>query len=76
MPDPLAMAALLDKNCATTYGATVAVDTSHGIARGLTALDRSGMTGQPHNARIVSKVDSERFGQMLERAFKMECRLG
>ena len=75
MPDPLAMAALLDKDCATTYSATVDVDTSHGIARGLTALDRSGVTGRPHNAKIVSKVDPARFGRLLERAFRMECRL-
>ncbi len=76
MPDPLAMAALLDKDCATIYSATVDVDTSHGIARGLTALDRSGITGRPHNARIVSTVDRARFGQLLERAFRMECWLG
>jgi purine nucleosidase len=75
MPDPLAMAALLDKDCATTYSAVVDVDTSHGIARGLTALDRSGMTGRPHNAKIVSKVDPARFGLLIERAFRMECRL-
>jgi inosine-uridine nucleoside N-ribohydrolase len=76
MPDPLAMAVLLDKQCATTYSATVAVDTSRGIAHGLTALDRTGITDRPHNARIVSKVDPVRFGQLLERAFRMECRLG
>jgi purine nucleosidase len=76
MPDPLAVAVLLDRDCATTYGATVAVDTSHGLARGLTALDRAGINGLPHNARIVSKVDPARFALLLERAFRMECRLG
>jgi len=76
MPDPLAMAVLLDRDCATTYSATVAVDTSHGIGHGLTALDHGGVTGRTQNARIISKVDPARFERMLERAFRMECRLG
>jgi inosine-uridine nucleoside N-ribohydrolase len=75
MPDPLAMAVLLERDCATTYSATVAVDTSHGIGHGMTALDHAGVTGRPHNAQIVSKVDPARFERMLERAFRMECRL-
>ena len=75
MPDPLAMAVLLDRDCATIYSATIAVDTSHGIGHGMTALDHGGVTGRPHNAQIVSKVDPARFERMLERAFRMECRL-
>ncbi len=76
MPDPLAMAVLLDRDCATTYGATVAVDISHGIGHGMTAIDHAGVTGRPHNAQIVAKVDPARFERMLERAIRMECRLG
>jgi len=42
----------------------------------MTAIDHGGVTGRPHNAQIVSKVDPLRFEQMLDRAFRMECRLG
>jgi len=75
MPDPLAMGVFLDPSCATTYSAMLEVDTSHGIARGLTALDRYGITGRPSNTQIVSAVDQSKFGALLERACKMECKL-
>jgi inosine-uridine nucleoside N-ribohydrolase len=51
------------------------VDTSHGIAHGMTALDTRGMLGMPHNAQIVSGADIVRFEQLLERAFRMDCGL-
>ncbi|MFL5805287.1 MAG: nucleoside hydrolase, partial [Roseiflexaceae bacterium] len=61
MPDPLAMAVLLDSGCATTYPAHVDVDTSRGVGHGLTALDTLGRGGQPHNAQIVAEVHLGRF---------------
>lgn len=75
LPDPLAMGVLLDPSCATTYSAMLEVDTSHGIARGLTAVDCYGITGRPNNTQIVSAVDQSKFGALLERACKMECKL-
>jgi inosine-uridine nucleoside N-ribohydrolase len=74
-PDPLAMAVVLDPACATTYPARIDVDTSRGVGHGMTALDTTGRSGQPHNARIVDAVDLVRFTALLERAFRMECHL-
>lgn len=75
LPDPLAMAALLDPGCVVSFPSTMMVDTSHGIAHGMTALDTRGMLGVPHNAQIVTGADTTRFAQLLERAFRMECGL-
>lgn len=75
MPDPLAMGVFLDPSCATTYSAMLEVDTSRGIARGLTALDRYGILGNPHNTQVVSSVDQKRFCALLERTCTMECKL-
>jgi purine nucleosidase len=74
-PDPLAMAALLDPECATTYPARLDVDTSRGVGHGMTAMDRFGRSGQPHNTQIVDTVDLVRFTALLDRAFQMECHL-
>ncbi|HEY3228154.1 MAG TPA: nucleoside hydrolase [Roseiflexaceae bacterium] len=75
MPDPLAMAVVLDPECATTYPARVEVDTGWGAGRGLTAVDALGRGGRTANAQIVSEVNQERFTTLLERAFRMECHL-
>ncbi len=75
MPDPLAMGVILDPTCATTYPAMLRVDTNHGIARGLTALDHHNSTGGPHNTQIVSAIDQNKFIKLLERACQMECNL-
>ncbi len=72
LPDPLAMAALLDPGCVVSFPSTIMVDTSHGIAHGMTALDTRGMLGMPHNAQIVSGADIARFAELLERAFRMD----
>jgi purine nucleosidase len=75
MPDPLAMAAVLDPACATSYTAAVAVDTGAGAARGMTAVDRRVSVNRPHNARIIATIDQARFEALLERAFRLECHL-
>src|SRR5262245_8171434 len=75
MPDPLAMAAVLDPECATSYTATVAVDTGASAARSMTAVDRRVYVDRPHNARIIATIDQERFEVLLERAFRLDCRL-
>jgi purine nucleosidase len=74
-PDPLALAVLLDPQCATTYPARVTVDTSHGIARGMTVIDTMRRNSLPFNATIVDSVDVGRFQQLLERAFRLPCHL-
>jgi inosine-uridine nucleoside N-ribohydrolase len=75
MPDPLAMAAVLDPGCATSYTAAVDVDTGAGAARGMTAVDHRRNSDRPHNAWIISTIDTERFAALLERAFRMEYHL-
>jgi purine nucleosidase len=75
LPDPLAMAAVLDPGCATTYDAVVDVDTGWSAGRGLTAVDARPWGNRPPNARIVSAIDADRFAALLERAFRLECRI-
>lgn len=75
LPDPLAMAAILDPDCATSYSAIVDVDIGWSAGRGLTAVDMRPRSNRPHNARIISAIDVDRFAALLERAFRMECRL-
>jgi purine nucleosidase len=75
LPDPLAMAAILDPGCAASYSAAVDVDTGWGAGRGLTAVDARRWSDRPHNARIVSTITPDRFEALLERAFRMECKL-
>jgi inosine-uridine nucleoside N-ribohydrolase len=69
------MAAILDPGCATSYGAAVDVDTGWGAGRGLTAVDARPWSDRAHNAQIVSAIDADRFAALLERAFRMECKL-
>jgi inosine-uridine nucleoside N-ribohydrolase len=75
MPDPLAMAAVLDPGCAISYTAALDVDAGTGPARGMTAVDRRLYVNRPHNARIIATIDQARFETLLERAFRMDCRL-
>jgi inosine-uridine nucleoside N-ribohydrolase len=76
MPDPLAMAAVLDPACAASYTAPLDVDAGSGPARGMTAVDRRLYAQRPHNARIITAIDSGRFEALVERAFRMECTYG
>jgi inosine-uridine nucleoside N-ribohydrolase len=75
LPDPLAMAAVLDPSCAAIYGAAVDVDTGWSAGRGLTAVDMRPFSDRPHNARIVSAIDADRFAALLKRTFAMGCRI-
>ncbi len=75
LPDPLAMAAVLDQSCATTYSGAVTVDTGGSTARGMTTLDRRTIQRQPDNARVVSAIDHAKFVAMLERMCVAPCHL-
>lgn len=75
LPDPLAMAVVLDPGCATSHTAAVEVDTGWSAGRGLTAVDARHWSTRPHNARIVTAIDTDRFAALLARAFRMECKL-
>ncbi len=74
MPDPLAMAVVLDPACATSIRAAVAVDTGHSAARGMTTHDRTWHPAPP-NATIVTSVDTDRFAALVERACALPCLL-
>lgn len=76
LPDPLAMAAVIDPACTRGFDAAMAVDTGWGPGRGLTAVDARARPAAPPNAHVITAVDVERFAAMLERAFRMPCRLG
>lgn len=75
LPDPLAMAAVLDPGCATIYDATIDVDTGWSVARGMTAVDARPYSGRAPNARVVAAIDTARFESLLQRAFAMECKI-
>lgn len=75
MPDPLAMAYVLDPACTTSYPTFLEVDTSRGAAHGMTLIDYSGRSGKPHNATIIERIDSSRFNAMLEHACAAVCGL-
>ena len=60
--DALAMAwALAPEGATRIEERPVAVDTAHGIARGLTAVDWHRQTGAADNARILLRYDQARF---------------
>ncbi len=75
LADPLAMAVVLDEECAMkTRAAYVQVETGGRLARGLThaAAPRD---PQRVNTRIVEAVDRNTFLALLERTFACECHL-
>lgn len=67
LPDPLAVAVGLDVQIITqAIPARVHIDTSHGVGRGLSAVDRRDPSP---NARIVTRVDAERAWAMIADAW-------
>ncbi len=75
LADPLAMAVVLDEECATrTRMASVEVETGGRLARGLTQV-AEGRADRRVNTRIVDGVDRRAFLKMLETTFARECHL-
>ena len=61
MHDPLALGLALDPSLGETRPATVDVELSGRLTRGMTVVDWEGQWGRPHNADVAIDVDAERF---------------
>ena len=69
-PDPIAMAAAIDPNIASYEKLRVDVTTGKGLARGLTVIDRLGVTGRPPQVQVAVSANRELFVDMLKRALR------
>lgn len=65
MHDPFAAAVALDPSIVSTTSATVDVELSGRLTRGMTVADLAGMWGREPNAEIASKTDPDAFFDML-----------
>ena len=71
LPDPIAMAVALDEAVATeSFEAAIHVCVEDGLARGQTIIDNRSFTDRPRNVTIVTKVDREKFVELLKGALK------
>lgn len=69
-PDPIAMAAAIDPNIASYEKLRVDVTTGEGLARGLTVVDRLGVTGRPPQVQVAVSANRGLFVDMLKRALR------
>jgi inosine-uridine nucleoside N-ribohydrolase len=63
--DALAVASLIRPGLLRSERLAVEIDTSTGICRGRTVVDRRGRTGRPANASVALDVEGERFVDLL-----------
>lgn len=70
LPDPIAMAAAIDPTVASYEKRRVDITTGNGLARGLTVIDRLGMTGRPPQVQVAVSANRELFVDMLKRALR------
>ena len=70
LPDPIAMAAAIDPTIASYEKRRVDIATGDGLARGLTVIDRLGMTGRPPQVQVAVSANRELFVDMLKRALR------
>ena len=69
-PDPIAMAAAIDPTVASYEKLRVDITTGEGLARGLTVVDRLGVTGRPPQVDVAISANRELFVDMLKRALR------
>jgi purine nucleosidase len=69
LPDPIAMACAIDPSIALeTRHLNLRVETESDLTRGMVVMDVLGLTGEPPNARVVTRADRDRFLRMLRAA--------
>lgn len=69
LPDPIAMAIALDPSIATkTQKAFVSILVNDDFSRGQSAIDYVNATGNPPNAEIVLRADSQKFQKLLHQS--------
>ena len=68
LPDPITMAAVIDPAVCEYERYRVDVTTGDGLARGITVVDRLGVTGRAPNVDVALSADREAFVEMLKRS--------
>ncbi len=68
LPDPITMAAAIDPSICKYERYRVDVTTGAGLARGITVVDRLGVTGREPNVNVAVSADHAAFVEMLKRA--------
>ena len=68
LPDPIAMAAAIDPSICQYERFRVDVTTGDGLARGITVVDRLGVTGREPNVDVAVSADRAAFVELLQRS--------
>lgn len=68
LPDPIAMAAAIDPSVCQYERYRVDVTTGDGLARGITVVDRLGVTGREPNVNVAVSADRQAFVELLKRS--------
>lgn len=67
LPDPITMAAAIERDICQYQTRHVEVTTGDGLARGVTVVDWLGITGQAPNIQVATSADRDAFVQLLKR---------
>jgi len=70
LPDPITIAIAIDPTIGEYKTYHVDVTTDNGLARGLTVVDKLGITGKPKQVRVTVSADRDKFVQQLREAVK------
>ena len=70
LPDPIAMAVAIDPTVASYERFRVDVTTGEGLARGLTVVDRLGVTGRPPQVNVATGARRGLFVEMLKQSVR------
>ena len=68
LPDPIAMAAAIDPSICQYERFRVDVTTGEGLTRGITVVDRLGVTGREPNVNLAVSADRQAFVELLMRS--------
>ncbi len=67
LPDPITMAAAIDRNICQYQKRHVEVTTGGGLARGITVVDWLGVTGREPQIHVATSANRDAFVQLLKR---------
>lgn len=70
LPDPITMAIAIDPTIASYARYRVDVTTGEGLARGLTVVDRLGVTGRPPQVDVAVSARRDLFVEMLKQSVR------
>ena len=70
LPDPIAMAIAIDPSIASYEAFRVDITTGDGLERGLTVVDKLGVTGRPAQVQVAVSARRDLFVEMLKQAVR------